>query len=185
MCSSFVMSIWWPRGSRQEEVLSAPSKHIRTAPQLSGSVLRFAGCGSQGRKVPQSVSTNEAYTSCLACACASGGSTATQTQDFTYSVMLMQGNARSWPRNGDHRLLPRLRTFILCSRTTRCAKIRVKVWCNRLPSRLSDLQTRGTWITCWDWSSRVIQTLQWCTRCCLKAPAFRGDLQLFIWARVS
>lgn len=62
------------------------------------------------------------------------------------------------------------------------AKIRVKIWFNRLPCGLSDLQTRKTWVTRWDWSCLIVQTLQWCTRCCLKASAFRRDPQLFIWA---
>lgn len=46
------------------------------------------------------------------------------------------------------------------------------------------LLTRKTWITHWDWRAIIIQTPQWCTRCCLKAPAFRQELHLFIWALV-
>lgn len=107
--------------------------------------------------------------------------------NFTYSLwtwlMLIQGSSRSWSRNRDYRLMPHFLTFF-CPWTAPHAKIRVKIWFNRLPFGLSDLRTSKTWITHWDWSSIIIQTLQWCTRCCLKAPAFRQDLQHFIWALV-
>lgn len=62
------------------------------------------------------------------------------------------------------------------------AKIRVKTWSSRLSFGLTDLQARKTWITHWDWNCLIMQTVQWCTRCCLKASAFRWDPQLFVWA---